>query len=94
MALKKKALSIQNYSKYLNDFTKWLLSERAWHFGISVLFISAGEGSPSNMYKNYHWRYLPGNENMDEPKYVILDYIHHVQPQAKVLIIFRDPVDR
>ena len=54
----------------------------------------AGEASPSNLHLNSHWRYLPGNENLDEPKYVILDYIHHFLPRAKMIIIFRDPVDR
>ncbi|XP_053395613.1 carbohydrate sulfotransferase 15-like [Mercenaria mercenaria] len=52
------------------------------------------EGSPSNLHLNTHWKHLPGNENLDEPKYVILDYIHHFIPQAKILITFRDPVDR
>ena len=46
------------------------------------------------MHLNSHWRYLPGNENCDEPKYVILDYIHHFLPRAKIIIIFRDPVER
>lgn len=53
-----------------------------------------GEGSPSNLHLNTHWRHLPGNENLDEPKYVILDYIHHYIPQARIVVIFRNPVDR
>ncbi|XP_060591016.1 carbohydrate sulfotransferase 15-like isoform X2 [Ruditapes philippinarum] len=53
-----------------------------------------GEGSPSNLHLNTHWKFLPGNENLDQPKYVILDYIHHFIPQAKMIITFRDPVER
>ena len=54
----------------------------------------SGEGSPSYLYVNDHWRYLPGNEHLDEPKYVILDYIQHLLPKAKIIVIFRDPVER
>ena len=56
--------------------------------------IFSGEGSPSNLHLNSHWDFLPGNENLEEPKYVILDYIHHFLPKAKIIIIFRDPIDR
>ena len=58
------------------------------------VFIFSGEASPSNLHLNSHWRFLPGNENLEEPKYVILDYIHHFLPRAKIIIIFRDPVER
>ena len=53
-----------------------------------------GDGSGSNINCNSHWENLPGNENLDEPKYVILDYIHHFLPKAKIIIAFRDPVAR
>lgn len=53
-----------------------------------------GEASPSNLHLNNHWRHLPGNENLTEPRYVILDYLHHFLPKAKILILFRDPTDR
>ena len=58
--------------------------------GISL----SGDGSPSNLDLNEHWPYLPGNEGLKEPKYVHLDYIHHVLPMAKVIVIFRNPVER
>ncbi|KAL4236263.1 hypothetical protein ACF0H5_004650 [Mactra antiquata] len=61
---------------------------------ISNLRQVTGEGSPSNLHLNTHWRELPGNENLDEPKYVILDYIQHFLPHAKIMITFRDPVER
>ncbi|WAR28040.1 CHSTF-like protein [Mya arenaria] len=53
-----------------------------------------GEGSPSNLHLNSHWQRLPGNENLTEPRYVILDYIRHFIPDAKLIITFRDPIDR
>ncbi|KAL4236718.1 hypothetical protein ACF0H5_005102 [Mactra antiquata] len=53
-----------------------------------------GEGSPSNLHLNTHWKEFKGNENLDEPKYVILDYIHHFLPQTKIIITFRDPIER
>ncbi|XP_052254568.1 carbohydrate sulfotransferase 15-like [Dreissena polymorpha] len=53
-----------------------------------------GEASPSNLHNNSQWQTMPGNENADEPRYVILDYIHHILPAAKIIITFRDPIDR
>ena len=61
---------------------------------IIVIIIIVGEASPSNLHLNSHWRYLPGNEQLDEPKYVILDYIQHILPKAKIILIFRDPIER
>ena len=58
------------------------------------IYCFAGEASPSNLHLNNHWRHLPGNENLTEPRYVILDYIHHFLPKAKIIILFRDPIDR
>ena len=59
-----------------------------------AMFLFTGDASPSNLHLNSHWRYLPGNEKNDEPKYVILDYIKHILPKAKIIIVFRDPIER
>lgn len=43
---------------------------------------------------NKYWELLPGNENLKEPKYTNLDYIKHLVPNVKIIVIFRDPVTR
>jgi N-acetylgalactosamine 4-sulfate 6-O-sulfotransferase len=53
-----------------------------------------GEKSPTNLNVNNHWKELPGNEFLKEPRYVNLDYIHHFLPDVKIIILFRNPVER
>ena len=57
------------------------------------IFIS-GDASPDYLSINTRWREMPGNAGLDEPRYVILDYIKRLLPKAKILVSFRDPVDR
>ena len=64
------------------------------YFTRFAMFLITGDASPSNIHLNSHWRYLPGNEKNDEPKFVILDYIKHILPKAKIIIVFRDPIER
>lgn len=40
------------------------------------------------------WELLPGNEGLTEPRYTNFHYIKHITPEAKIIIIFRDPVSR
>ncbi|KAJ8317755.1 hypothetical protein KUTeg_005659 [Tegillarca granosa] len=54
-----------------------------------------GEASVSMMWDNDDWQHFPENQNSTyEPKYVIPDYVHHVIPKAKIIIILRNPTDR
>lgn len=50
-----------------------------------------GEKSPSNLNLNLHWKWTA---NLQEPQYVNLDHIHHFMPSVKIIVLFRDPVDR
>jgi len=72
----------------------YLLLSHLFVFDAYAHVYISGEGSPSNLHLNSHWRELPGNEFLSEPKYVILDYIHHLIPRAKIIVIFRNPIDR
>lgn len=62
-------------------------------FFTATLTISA-DATPANLHMNKYWELLPGNENLKEPKYTNLDYIKHLVPNVKIIVIFRDPVTR
>ncbi|CAL8299201.1 unnamed protein product [Merluccius merluccius] len=53
-----------------------------------------GEASASTMWDNQAWRYLHGDEDEAEPLLLAQDFIHTVQPNAKIIIMLREPVER
>uniref|UniRef100_A0A8C5QZ07 Sulfotransferase n=1 Tax=Leptobrachium leishanense TaxID=445787 RepID=A0A8C5QZ07_9ANUR len=53
-----------------------------------------GEGSASTMWDNSAWSYFYDNITNTEPPVLIQDFIHTFQPNAKFLIMLRDPVER
>jgi len=48
----------------------------------------------SLFWDNYEWQKFPENAGQTEPKYVVADYIHHIIPDVKLILILRNPVDR
>ncbi|XP_073338751.1 carbohydrate sulfotransferase 15-like [Pagrus major] len=59
----------------------------------SLQFIT-GEASASTMWDNQAWSYLPRDGEETEPPFLAQDFIHTVQPDAKIIIMLRDPVER
>lgn len=76
----------------------YLLRQRAVYsthvISFFVCFIKTGDCSASTMWDNYYWTILPQYQNLTEPKYTNADYIHHLNPNTKILAILRNPVDR
>ncbi|XP_047668501.1 carbohydrate sulfotransferase 15 isoform X1 [Tachysurus fulvidraco] len=46
------------------------------------------------MWDNNAWSYLYGNTSEAEPPFLIQDFIHALQPEARFIAILRDPVER
>ena len=53
-----------------------------------------GEASPSIFWEASHWKELPENRGLDEPKYVTAHYVKHIVPDVKIIVILRNPTDR
>ncbi|XP_061693340.1 carbohydrate sulfotransferase 15-like [Syngnathoides biaculeatus] len=53
-----------------------------------------GEASASTMWDNQAWSYLHGDRAETEPPFLAQDFIHTVQPGAKIIIVLRDPTER
>lgn len=53
-----------------------------------------GEASASTMWDNQAWSYLHRDGEETEPPFLAQDFIHAVQPDAKIIIMLRDPVER
>ncbi|XP_070195975.1 uncharacterized protein [Littorina saxatilis] len=54
----------------------------------------SGEVAEDILWDNHVWPVLPGNERQLEPRYTNADYLHHLDPDVKVIIIVRDPTER
>ena len=61
---------------------------------IYFLYIRAGECSDSTFWENSRWNFLPENADWIEPKYTTADYIYHLNPQARFIMMIRNPIDR
>ncbi|XP_067686793.1 carbohydrate sulfotransferase 15-like [Haliotis asinina] len=53
-----------------------------------------GDGSASTVWRNHFWTNLPGNYYCTEPRILIPHYVQHLNPSARVIIMFRDPTER
>ncbi|GLD64019.1 carbohydrate sulfotransferase 15-like protein [Lates japonicus] len=60
----------------------------------SALQLITGEASASTMWDNQAWSYLHTDREDTEPPFLAQDFIHTVQPGAKIIIMLRDPVER
>uniref|UniRef100_H3B8U9 Sulfotransferase n=1 Tax=Latimeria chalumnae TaxID=7897 RepID=H3B8U9_LATCH len=56
--------------------------------------IIIGEASASTMWDNNAWIYFYKNSANGEPPILIQDFIHAFHPNAKLIVMLRDPVER
>ncbi|KAJ8391809.1 hypothetical protein AAFF_G00085810 [Aldrovandia affinis] len=56
--------------------------------------IITGEASASTLWDNNAWVYFYDNATDGEPPFLIQDFVHAVQPDAKFILMLRDPVER
>lgn len=56
--------------------------------------VVTGEASASTMWDNQAWSHLHRAEEETEPPFLTQDFIHAIQPDARIIIMLRDPVER
>ena len=64
------------------------------HFWTFANFALPGEASPVYLSEYDLWDRLPGNKGLEEPKYILAHIIQSLTPQARIIVILRNPVDR
>ena len=56
---------------------------------------TTGDVTPCTVWSSLYWRCYQGNTGqVMEPVYTNADVIHRLNPQAKIIFIMGDPVDR
>lgn len=56
--------------------------------------VITGDGSVSTLWCNDDWWKNPENCGLMEPRYTNAHHVHRLIPQAKIIVILRNPVDR
>ncbi|XP_028424113.1 carbohydrate sulfotransferase 15 isoform X2 [Perca flavescens] len=56
--------------------------------------LQGGEASASTMWDNHAWVYFYDHATEGEPPFLVLDFVHALQPNARFIIMLRDPVER
>ena len=52
------------------------------------------DGTVSTFWENYKWWKEERNQGLEEPAVVLPHYLHHVHPGARIIVLFRNPVER
>ena len=65
-------------------------------YNIIFYFIHCGigDGSVGTYFNNDRWQQYEENDGLFEPAYLIQHFKHHLLPQAKLIVILRNPIDR
>ncbi|XP_076449099.1 carbohydrate sulfotransferase 15-like [Babylonia areolata] len=83
--------SVNTYLDFF-DWSAQIINKRFDRTGFHTTII--GEVAENLLWDNHFWPVLPGNEGQLEPRYTNADYLHHLDPDVKVIIILRDPTER
>ena len=58
-----------------------------------TIFFS-GDGSTHDLAGNVGWKLIPQNQGLKEPQFITPHLIRHMNPDVKIIVILRDPVER
>ncbi|XP_060601280.1 carbohydrate sulfotransferase 15-like [Ruditapes philippinarum] len=83
--------NLTHYLKVFKYATKELFLRNDSGGFHNVIF---GDCSASTLWDNDYWTILPEFRNLSEPLYTNADYIHHLNPNAKIIVMLRNPVER
>jgi len=56
--------------------------------------VTPGDGTPMDMWDMRGWVSLPQNEGRTSPVFTTPHLVRHVNPDVKLIAIFRQPVER
>ena len=52
------------------------------------------DGSPNLFWDSSNWDLIPSNQAMKEPNMTVAHTIYTLNPEAKIIILIREPVSR
>ena len=61
---------------------------------VYLFFYYAADMDPQTIWKLPKWQHIRGNQDRDAPRVTTADHIHALKPDAKFIVMMRDPVER
>ena len=53
-----------------------------------------GDGTPNYLWDFDAWTKIPANKGLTEPKIITAHFVRMLNPEARIIVILRNPVDR
>ncbi|XP_070192345.1 uncharacterized protein [Littorina saxatilis] len=83
----------------LKEFAKYVVGSDGKNVTKEILYLGRsesifGDASPTYLVENTQWDIFEGNEGCSEPRVIPASFMYHMFPQAKIIIILRDPIER
>ncbi|XP_060601230.1 carbohydrate sulfotransferase 15-like [Ruditapes philippinarum] len=91
--IKRKGIDVKNIEFYVSMFDS-AASCITRNKSSTVFNKVTADSSVATLYSHTSWEQLKVNMNLDEPRYTNFHLIKQLTPQAKLIIIFRDPTKR
>ncbi|KAL3885343.1 hypothetical protein ACJMK2_025414 [Sinanodonta woodiana] len=95
--IKHKPAEIVSFNDYLDVFnTTHIQSYSVSLEGGEIYFpLVTGHGDPMDFWDHTMWKYIPQNNYLaDEPDVLAPDLIRHINPEVKLILILRNPLER
>ena len=65
-----------------------------WQQPVSSVLLLPVDATPSYFYDSGEWPLYSGNEGCTEPRVILATHIRHLNPDVRIILIFRHPVRR
>ncbi|CAL1599620.1 unnamed protein product [Knipowitschia caucasica] len=85
---------VEDYLDLLDQAAHQIQDQNWTEAGATGRDIIIGEASASTMWDNNAWVSVYDNVTDGEPPILVQDFVHALQPKARVIAMFRDPVER
>ncbi|XP_061409004.1 carbohydrate sulfotransferase 15 [Lethenteron reissneri] len=86
--------TFEDYLDLFDNATRRIKDTFTEENGYTYHRIINGEASASTMWDNNAWETAFGNTSDGEPPFLVQDFIHAVQPEAKLIVMLRNPTER
>ncbi|KAL3876259.1 hypothetical protein ACJMK2_034127 [Sinanodonta woodiana] len=90
----RRSTQVQTFEDYLNYFSGAATNIERNIDNSGLHYLVTGDGTPMDFWDFSGWTDIPQNYGLLEPAYLTPHLIRHMNPDVKMILIFRDPMER
>ncbi|KAK3586033.1 hypothetical protein CHS0354_033159 [Potamilus streckersoni] len=90
----RRSTQVQTFEDYLNYFTGAATAIERTVDSSGLHYLVTGDGTPMDFWDFSGWTDISQNYGLLEPNFLTPHLIRHVNPDVKMILIFRDPMER